>query len=77
MEAFGRSPEYNKMLSHQEEIQQVLYPQCGLMKCPHGGWGSKGGGGGGIGNQNCALERGEDRYPRQRLKTVVLKVPGS
>lgn len=35
------------MLSyHQEEIQQVLYPQCGLMKCPHCGWGSEGGGGG-------------------------------
>lgn len=46
MEPFGRSPEYNEMLSSQEEIQQVLYPQCGLMKCPRGGWGSKGDDGG-------------------------------
>ena len=43
MEPFGRSPECNKMLSFHEEIQQVLYPQCGLMKwvcC----WGGGGGG---------------------------------
>lgn len=31
MEPFKRSPEYNKMLSYREEIQQVLYPWCGLM----------------------------------------------
>lgn len=43
MRPFGRSPEYNKMLFYQEEIQQVLYPQCGLMTCLHCGWGSKGG----------------------------------
>lgn len=46
MEPFGRSPEYNKMLCCQEEIQQVLYAQGGLVKCLHCGWGSKGGGGG-------------------------------
>lgn len=33
MEPFGRSPECNKVLPFHEEIQQVLYPQCGLMKC--------------------------------------------
>lgn len=49
MEPFGRSPERNKMLSFHEEIQQVLGPQCGLMKCVCCGWvggGGKGGGGG-------------------------------
>ena len=47
MEPFGRSPECNKMLSFHEEIQQVLYPQCGLMKwvCCWGGGAGQGGGG--------------------------------
>lgn len=31
--AIWRSPECNKVLPFHEEIQQVLYPQCGLMKC--------------------------------------------
>lgn len=54
MEPFGRSPECNKMLSFHEEIQQVLYPQCGLMKCVCSwGGGCRGGGQGGGGGVSC------------------------